>query len=361
MSFWRASALRGLRRASTFAASTPAALCRSSIAHESGKAERRPVQWQHPDYYKEEKLEEEMRRVLDVCHGCRACFDLCDSFPTLFKMVDETTAGEVSAVPSSSFKDVVDQCTLCDMCFSVTCPYVPPHPLEIDFPHLMLRYRAVEQAKASGSAPTNHEAAAEPFHWPHEHEAAEVDEGVSRTLAFDKPSALKQALLDTDRVGALASRVAPVANWALARERGTDKPRPVRKVIESVTDLSAVADLPSYVSPSEQLVNSNLDGVKVNTNAPAYASRPKVIIYATCLGNYNKPSLGLELNLSLRYPGDIPVWFCRKGNVRWKTLCQTQMMATASRLLLLSMKTMSAKMPSLALVTTSGHGLIHGE
>ena len=40
---------------------------------------------------------------------------------------------------------VVDACTLCDMCFMTKCPYVPPHEFNLDFPHLMLRYRAVER------------------------------------------------------------------------------------------------------------------------------------------------------------------------------------------------------------------------
>ena len=37
-----------------------------------------------------EKLDAEMRRVFDICHGCRRCFNLCDSFPRLFDLIDDS-------------------------------------------------------------------------------------------------------------------------------------------------------------------------------------------------------------------------------------------------------------------------------
>src|SRR5205823_12518421 len=40
-------------------------------------------------------------------------------------------------------------CYLCDMCFMTKCPYVPPHPWNVDFPHLMLRAKAV-RARTAG-------------------------------------------------------------------------------------------------------------------------------------------------------------------------------------------------------------------
>src|SRR5689334_12706106 len=89
-----------------------------------------------------------MRRVFDVCHGCRRCFNLCDSFPRLFDLIDAGETGEVDSLKSQDFGQVEGACTLCDMCFMSKCPYVPPHEFNIDFPHLMLRYRAVHK-KAS--------------------------------------------------------------------------------------------------------------------------------------------------------------------------------------------------------------------
>ena len=86
-----------------------------------------------------------MRRVFDICHGCRRCFNLCDSFPKLFDMIDESKNEDVESLSSNQFKPIVNACTLCDMCFMTKCPYVPPHEFNIDFPHLMLRYRMYQK------------------------------------------------------------------------------------------------------------------------------------------------------------------------------------------------------------------------
>ena len=105
---------------------------------------RHNIAWQDEDFYDTEKLDDELRRVFDVCHGCRRCFNLCDSFPKLFDLIDDSNSGELDTVASEDFEPVVDACTLCDMCYLTKCPYVPPHEFNIDFPHLMLRYRAVQ-------------------------------------------------------------------------------------------------------------------------------------------------------------------------------------------------------------------------
>src|SRR6201997_707032 len=106
---------------------------------------RHTIEWTHPDYLNAEKLDVEMRRIFDICHGCRRCFNLCDSFPRLFDLVDASKSGELDTVDSKDFKPVVDACTLCDMCYMTKCPYVPPHEFNLDFPHLMLRARAIEE------------------------------------------------------------------------------------------------------------------------------------------------------------------------------------------------------------------------
>jgi glycerol-3-phosphate dehydrogenase subunit C len=102
---------------------------------------RHPIDWNDPDFTDADKIEAELRRVFDICHGCRRCFNLCDSFPTLFDLIDESETGELDSVDGADFKKVVGACTLCDMCFMVKCPYVPPHEFDLDFPHLMLRAR----------------------------------------------------------------------------------------------------------------------------------------------------------------------------------------------------------------------------
>ncbi len=90
-----------------------------------------------------------MERVFDICHGCRRCLSLCQSFPTLFDLIDDSETMEVDGVDKADYKKVVDECYLCDMCYMAKCPYVPPHQFNLDFPHLMLRAKAVE-AKENG-------------------------------------------------------------------------------------------------------------------------------------------------------------------------------------------------------------------
>ncbi len=103
---------------------------------------RHPVAWREPDFLNEGSLFKELERVFDICHGCRRCFSLCNSFPTLFNAIDESSSGELDSVDKKIYWQVVDHCYLCDLCYMTKCPYVPPHPWNLDFPHLMLRAKA---------------------------------------------------------------------------------------------------------------------------------------------------------------------------------------------------------------------------
>lgn len=105
---------------------------------------RHPIDWKNPDFYDEASAFKEMERVFDICHGCRRCVSLCQSFPTLFDLVDATDDGEVHGVKKEAYWNVVDQCYLCDLCYMTKCPYTPPHPWNLDFPHLMLRAKAIK-------------------------------------------------------------------------------------------------------------------------------------------------------------------------------------------------------------------------
>lgn len=105
---------------------------------------RHPIDWKNPDFYDEAQAFKEMERVFDICHGCRRCVSLCQSFPTLFDLVDATDDGEVHGVKKEAYWNVVDQCYLCDLCYMTKCPYTPPHPWNLDFPHLMLRAKAIK-------------------------------------------------------------------------------------------------------------------------------------------------------------------------------------------------------------------------
>ena len=77
---------------------------------------RRPLDWENPDFYDEAKLDAEMRRVLDICHGCRRCFNLCDSFPRLFDLVDESARAASSTrsrAPTSSRSSTPARSAIC--------------------------------------------------------------------------------------------------------------------------------------------------------------------------------------------------------------------------------------------------------
>src|SRR5438874_9195952 len=105
---------------------------------------RHPLDWKNPEFRDQAKAEKELGRIFEICHGCRRCVSLCNAFPTLFDLVDESKTMEVDGVAKADYWKVVDQCYMCDLCFMTKCPYVPPHPWNVDFPHLMLRGKAAK-------------------------------------------------------------------------------------------------------------------------------------------------------------------------------------------------------------------------
>jgi glycerol-3-phosphate dehydrogenase subunit C len=209
---------------------------------------RHVIAWHDADFYDPAKLDTEMRRVFDICHGCCRCFNLCDSFPRLFDLIDQSPSEELADVDSKQFKSVVDACTLCDMCFLTKCPYVPPHQFDLDVPHLFLRYRAVQ-------------------------------------LKQGEVSGIDRQLTETDRNGKLGCGMAGVANWAT--DRGNTS---TRWVLEKVAGIDRQADLPRYAPKS---FSASAERPPVASDAPAYGR--KVVIYATCFANYNSPEIGNAL------------------------------------------------------------------
>ena len=218
---------------------------------------RHPIAWQDPAFTDPAAVEKELERVFDICHACRRCFNLCDSFPRLFDLIDESPTQELDGVDPKNFKSVVDACTLCDMCFLTKCPYVPPHEFNLDFPHLMLRYRAMEEKQGK--------------------------------VAF-----ADRQLAATDRNGKLAGLVAPVANWVTSRDNKTVGP-----VVRSAAGLHPDAALPKYSGQS--LVNLSAETPVLNRDAPAFGR--KAVLYATCFGNYNSPDVGMDTRAVLARNG----------------------------------------------------------
>ncbi len=103
-----------------------------------------------PQYWDEKALEKEVQRAFEICHGCRMCFKYCDSFPQLFKLLDQKYEGDVHQVTKSDTRSIMDACFQCKLC-EVQCPYTPrdQHEFQLDFPKLVHRYKA-QQAKKEG-------------------------------------------------------------------------------------------------------------------------------------------------------------------------------------------------------------------
>jgi glycerol-3-phosphate dehydrogenase subunit C len=208
---------------------------------------RHVLNWEDAEFSDRAKTEAEMERVFDVCHTCRRCFNLCDSFPRLFDLIDNSPTGELDAVPKAEYKPVVDACTLCDMCFMTKCPYVPPHEFNVDFPHLMLRYRAVEAREGRV-----------PF--------------------------AERELTRTDRNGKLAEKIAPLANWASDRHNTLTRP-----VLEKLAGVDRNAALPKYHGRTFAM-RAKRAAPPIDRGAPSTGR--KAVLYATCFVNYNNPGIG---------------------------------------------------------------------
>jgi len=205
---------------------------------------RHPIAWRDPDFYDAGKIEAELERVFDICHGCRRCFNLCDSFPKLFDMIDESPTGELDGVDKGRYGEVVEACTLCDMCFMTKCPYVPPHEWNVDFPHLMLRQRAAERKVKGGDF-------------------------------------VREQLGETDRNGKLAKPVAGLANWATDLHN-----KPIRGLMDAVAGIDKDALLPKYNSRTGS--DRIRQPLAPDAAGPAFGQR-KAAIYTTCFVDYNEP------------------------------------------------------------------------
>jgi Fe-S oxidoreductase len=221
---------------------------------------RHPLDWLNEDFYNEDSMNAELERVYDICHGCRRCVSLCASFPTLFDLVDESETMEVDGVDKKDYMKVVDQCYLCDLCYMTKCPYTPPHEWNLDFPHLMLRAKAVKYKKGE-------------------------------VLARDK------FLSDTDGLGMFAG--IPIVTQAV---NAVNKAAITRGVLENVLGVDKKAWLPEFATTKfrSSAKRSASHAVKDGKNTPG-----KVAIYSTCYVNYNEPGIGHDL-LAILDHNEIP-------------------------------------------------------
>lgn len=212
---------------------------------------RHTIDWQNSDYYNEELFEKELRRVADACHGCRRCVSLCNSFPTLFDLIDESETFEVDGVNYNQFEKVVDHCYLCDLCFLTKCPYVPPHDWEIDFPHLMLRAKVIRFKK-------------------------------------NKTSMRDKVLTSTDLVGKLVSNkiLSPIMNYLNSHKL-------FRYFLSFIMSIHIKAKLPKYTNLTAKSEAKNLEYNSSSVN--------KVAIFTTCYHNYNEPKIINDLSSVLKH------------------------------------------------------------
>ncbi|MDZ7750874.1 MAG: heterodisulfide reductase-related iron-sulfur binding cluster [Gammaproteobacteria bacterium] len=224
---------------------------------------RHALDWKNPEFYDEEALFKELERVYDICHGCRRCVSLCHAFPTLFDLVDESDTMEVDGVAKADYYKVVDHCYLCDLCYMTKCPYVPPHEWNVDFPHLMLRGKAVKFRK-----------------------------GDYKTR--DK------VLTSTDRVGSLAG--IPVISGVV---NAANRSPAMRKLLDSALGVHPDAKVPEYHSNTlrKRLADRRNNDAEGES---AGRTRGRVALFATCYGNYNEPHLGEDLLAVFEHNG-IPV------------------------------------------------------
>jgi glycerol-3-phosphate dehydrogenase subunit C len=221
---------------------------------------RHPIDWQSPGFYDTDALGKELERVFDICHGCRRCFSLCNSFPTLFDAIDESKTGELDSVDKSVYWQVVDHCYLCDMCYMTKCPYVPPHPWNVDFPHLMLRAKAVKNR----------------------------EQGVPWRDTL---------LSDTDKVGNLAGIPVVVEVVNAVNRSGWG-----RSLLESTLGVDRTAPVPEYHADT---FRKRFAKRRYAAHAPESTPETtgKVCIFATCYGNRNEPDLGDDLAAILELNG----------------------------------------------------------
>lgn len=221
---------------------------------------RHPLDWKNAEFWDEDALNKELERVFDICHGCRRCVSLCHAFPTLFDLVDESETMEIDGVAKEDYFKVVEHCYLCDLCYMTKCPYVPPHEWNVDFPHLMLRAKAVKYRR-------------------------------------DGARFRDRLLTSTDRMGKLAG-IPVVVQTVNAANRS----RGMRKMLDKVLGVHPDAPVPAYHSDTLRKRLGKRTAPQLSPQ-PAGPTRGRVALFATCYGNFNAPHLGEDLTAVFEHNG----------------------------------------------------------
>jgi glycerol-3-phosphate dehydrogenase subunit C len=212
-----------------------------------------------PRYFDERDLEHEIMRTFHICHECRMCVNYCGSFPELFNRVDRDVdpgrADSVEMITDADIQVVAEECWQCKLCY-IKCPYTEDEDASelLDFPRLMAREKAV-RARRNGI----------PF--------------VDRILG------------EPQLMGALASGFAAKASNLISRNQL------LRKVQEKVTGISAEFPLPEFASESYPHWKDR------HVSPEQAGDAGEVVLFATCYGNFNTPSVPRAAVLVLEHAG----------------------------------------------------------
>lgn len=208
----------------------------------------------HPGFFDRDKMEGELRRLFQICHGCRLCFSFCPAFPELFERIDahvDAGRGEAEALTSEELARVCDLCFQCKLCH-VKCPYTPPHDWAVDVPHALLRAKAV--------------------------------------TTREKGLSLQDRVLgNPDLLGKVGTAMPTFTNLA-------NRNRLARAMMEKTFGIHRARHLPEFRSPSF------MDWYRTHTSSVAEQA-PCVVLFATCIVNYNDPDVGVAAVQVLEHNG----------------------------------------------------------
>jgi glycerol-3-phosphate dehydrogenase subunit C len=198
------------------------------------------------DFYDPPAVEKELRRVADICHTCRRCYDLCPSFDVLFRALDRPEVdGEADRLPAKDLDEFSDLCYECKLCIP-HCPYYPPHRWEVDIPRVVLRDRASRVKHAGGTG-------------------------------------LRERILSSaDAVGKLSAVAAPLVN-------SLNESPFARVLLEKALGVHRDRLLPAFAGETFLAWWERRGGAtRPSDRAPA---RDRVALFVTCSCNYNVPEV----------------------------------------------------------------------
>jgi glycerol-3-phosphate dehydrogenase subunit C len=239
--------------------------------------------YENPLFFDRAHADSEIDRVFEICNGCRLCFNLCPSFDVMFKRIDAldphadeasgkhldatadqgvieehdakaklahitvSTENPVALLTRADKDRIVGLCYECKLCYP-KCPYIPPHEFAVDFPKLILRYKAID-AKEKG-------------------------------IGFRE-----KFLAATDLTGTLMTRIAPIANAAAHNSFN-------RMLMEKTIGIAKDRQLPDYADQSFETWWSRRAPLEPPPAIRADGKEtPKVAMFPTCFGNYNDPEI----------------------------------------------------------------------